>query len=61
MKHITFTLLLLLLMSTAFSASKITYPTTAKGNVADSYFGVQVQDPYRWLENDTSATTAAWV
>jgi len=48
-------------MSTAFSASKITYPTTAKGNVVDSYFGVQVQDPYRWLENDTSATTAAWV
>ncbi|MBV5283324.1 MAG: S9 family peptidase [Paludibacter sp.] len=61
MKHITFTSLLLLLMSTAFSASKITYPTTAKGNVVDSYFGVQVQDPYRWLENDTSATTAAWV
>lgn len=61
MKHITFTSLLLLLMSTAFSASKITYPTTAKENVVDSYFGVQVQDPYRWLENDTSATTAAWV
>lgn len=61
MKHITFTSLLLLLMSTAFSASKITYPTTAKGSVVDSYFGVQVQDPYRWLENDTSATTAAWV
>ena len=61
MKHITFTSLLLLLMSTAFSASKITYPTTAKGSVVDNYFGVQVQDPYRWLENDTSATTAAWV
>ncbi|HZK68633.1 MAG TPA: prolyl oligopeptidase family serine peptidase, partial [Paludibacter sp.] len=61
MKYITFTSLLLLLMSTAFSASKITYPATAKGNVADNYFGVQVQDPYRWLENDTSATTAAWV
>ena len=25
------------------------------------YFGTQVPDPYRWLENDTSAATTAWV
>jgi Serine proteases of the peptidase family S9A len=41
--------------------AQLKYPTTAKGNVVDTYFGVQVKEPYRWLENDTSAVTAAWV
>lgn len=49
------------LITSGFAASKITYPLTAKGNVVDTYFGVQVKEPYRWLENDTSATTSAWV
>ena len=61
MKHILSTAILLLFMSTVISASKITYPSTSKGNVVDTYFGVQVNDPYRWLENDTSANTAKWV
>lgn len=29
--------------------------------VVDDYFGTKVADPYRWLENDTSAATTAWV
>jgi len=37
------------------------YPVTKKGNQTDEYFGTQVADPYRWLENDTSAETEAWV
>ena len=37
------------------------YPETKKGNVVDNYFGTKVADPYRWLENDTSKETAAWV
>lgn len=40
---------------------KITYPTTRTDDQVDDYFGVQVADPYRWLENDTSAETAKWV
>lgn len=40
---------------------KIVYPETAKSDITDTYFGVEVADPYRWLENDTSAETAAWV
>jgi len=51
----------LLLMTTAFSATKITYPETPKDKVIDTYFGVEVKDPYRWLENDTSRNTSAWV
>ncbi|MBW3520126.1 prolyl oligopeptidase family protein [Flavobacterium sp. NKUCC04_CG] len=37
------------------------YPETQKGDVVDTYFSEQVADPYRWLEDDRSAETAAWV
>lgn len=40
---------------------KLTYPESMKEPVTDNYFGTEVSDPYRWLENDTSAATAAWV
>ncbi len=39
----------------------LAYPETAKVDTVDVYFGTRVPDPYRWLENDTSAATAAWV
>jgi len=39
----------------------ITYPVTQKGDVVDDYFGTQVADPYRWLEDDKSEATARWV
>ncbi|MDD3877212.1 MAG: prolyl oligopeptidase family serine peptidase [Bacteroidales bacterium] len=37
------------------------YPITKKVDTVDTYFGVQVPDPYRWLEDDMSAETAEWV
>ena len=40
---------------------KPNYPLPPKDNTIDEYFGVKVADPFRPLENDTSATTAAWV
>ena len=40
---------------------KITYPLTKKGDVVDTYFGTEVPDPYRWLEEDMSEETASWV
>ncbi|MFR9718160.1 prolyl oligopeptidase family serine peptidase [Aeromonas diversa] len=39
----------------------VTYPATRQGEVVDTYFGTQVADPYRWLEDDRSPETAAWV
>ncbi len=37
------------------------YPATKKGDVIDDYFGTEVSDPYRWLEDDISEETASWV
>ena len=38
------------------------YPETRMDEtVVDDYFGTKVADPYRWLENDTSAETSNWV
>lgn len=41
--------------------SALQYPETQKVDTADNYFGEEVQDPYRWLEDDRSAETAEWV
>lgn len=37
------------------------YPDTHKSNHVDNYFGVDVKDPYRWLEDDLSQETKDWV
>ncbi|MBL7952845.1 MAG: S9 family peptidase [Flavobacteriales bacterium] len=47
---------------TTHTHPKMTYPETRKDSLAgDSLHGTFVADPYRWLENDTSAETADWV
>lgn len=43
------------------SQSEINYPKTKKVNQTDDYFGTKIEDPYRWLEDDNSAETKAWV
>jgi len=62
---------LLLILSLAFiitacNQTKIsdftfTYPQTIKVDTTDIYFGTEIADPYRWLENDTAADVAEWV
>ena len=37
------------------------YPDTRRDTITDNYHGTRVADPYRWLEDDNSAETAAWV
>ena len=43
------------------SIPKITYPETKKVDTIDTYFGKEVPDPYRWLEDDRSKETEDWV
>ncbi len=50
-----------ILATACTSSDKITYPVTERTSVCDTLWGEVVADPYRWLENDTSAATAAWV
>jgi len=39
----------------------IKYPTAKKVDTVDVYFGKEVADPYRWLEDDNSTETTEWV
>jgi prolyl oligopeptidase len=43
------------------SNAQLKYPVTRKAAQMDNYFGTEVHDPYRWLEDDNSAETAEWV
>lgn len=61
MKKTLSALILSLALSAPALAQPIAYPKTPKVPHSDTYFDVKVEDPYRWLEDDRSAETAAWV
>ena len=54
-------LFLFFCMATQVAVAQLVYPSTAKGAVKDTYFGTTIADPYRWLEDDNSEATKAWV
>ena len=52
---------LLTIILSCQNTNNLKYPTTEKSVVIDSYFGTDIQDPYRWLEDDLSEETMDWV
>ncbi len=42
-------------------SKQLNYPAAPSDDTVDEYFGIEVKDPYRPLENDTSASTLEWV
>ena len=61
--------IILLLAGLVFVACKeekkepiaVNYPETKQVDTVTSYFGTEVKDPYRWLEDDMSEETGDWV
>lgn len=43
------------------SNAQLKYPVTKKVSQVDEYHGTKIEDPYRWLEDDNSDDTKAWV
>ncbi len=51
----------LFLLSPLLVLAQLQYPETKKGDTKEEYHGTNVPDPYRWLEDDNSEETKAWV
>ena len=63
MKNAKLSALLLLLGGCATQTTQDlpSYPSTKQVDTVNDYFGQTVKDPYRWLEDDRSEETKAWV
>jgi len=67
MKKLAFLIITILIITSCKNENKneqqmaLTYPETNKVDTVDVYFDTEVKDPYRWLEDDMSDETAAWV
>src|SRR6201985_223075 len=65
MKKLTLLVLTVLLSSYTFAQhmdiKTLPYPNTKKVDTVNTYFGTEVPDPYRWLEDDRAADTKQWV
>lgn len=60
-KALLFLIVFAVWFASCTDSSKIQYPDTKKVDQEDEYFGVKVEDPYRWLEDDRSPETEDWV
>src|SRR5829696_6669502 len=61
MRRLAALALLACVLCPAVGAQKLQYPASKAVEQYDTYFGVKVADPYRWLEDEGSPETARWV
>ncbi|GAB1414854.1 prolyl oligopeptidase family serine peptidase [Paludibacter sp.] len=50
-----------LIMYSCSNKANIQYPETRMDTITDNYWGMNIPDPYRWLEDDRSVETERWV
>lgn len=53
--------ILLLIMHSCAQKTPLEYPESRKDNITETYYGVTIPEPYRWLEDDRSEETGQWV
>lgn len=61
MRTTIYFILILFAMQACTRKPVITYPYTRQDTVTNTYWGVTIPDPFRWLEDDRSEETKAWV
>lgn len=61
MKQIFTFLLFIAVLSSCNISQKIEYPITQEIIVIDTYFGTEIKDPYRWMEDDKNKNVKSWI
>ena len=59
-KRLSLTLWFIIMLAPLAHADPLPYPSTPKNPVSETYHGVSVVDPYRWLENDGAPEVKQW-
>ena len=61
MKRLLIGFIVFMMVGCQNNVQQINYPDSRESDHVDIYHGVEVADPYRWLEDDMSDETADWV
>ena len=51
---------LMALIATGVTAQELKYPEAPRSATTDTYFGVEVKDPYLYIDNDNNVDTYKW-
>ena len=60
LKNLLLTLFIMNILS-CDNQNTLEYPITKKETIIETYFNTDIQDPYRWLENDTAKEVKLWI